>query len=268
MRFFNDLIKGFVNCFKAFQFIFDKGLWPYIFFPIIAWLLMWAGSIWIFAKIATYIASYINSLLNAENIPDSGSVLSFLKPFLTGYFSVIIAWILKLLFWFMSGTFSKYITLIILSPIFSKLSEETEQKINQTNYPFNFSQFIKDIGRGILISIRNMLIEYFYLAICFIITLIFPPLAIVTTPLLILISWYYTGFTMLDYNFERHKMSISQSSVFIKKNAGLACGIGLVYSLFMLLPLFLGIMFGPILAVVGATISFLEIKKSNNKIEN
>lgn len=107
-----------------------------------------------------------------------------------------------------------------------------------------------------MISLRNMFLEYFFIITGFTITLLFPPLVIVTGPLLMIISWYFIGFTMLDYNFERHKMTISESVKFTRKNIGLACGIGLVYTVFMWLPFFIGLMFGPALAVVGATISF------------
>ena len=115
-------------------------------------------------------------------------------------------------------------------------------------------------------SLRNMLFEYLIIAVCFIATLFFAPLIVVTGPLLIIVSWYFSGFTMMDYNFERHKMSVSKSVQFARKNKGVICGIGLVYSLFMILPLFLGIMFAPLLAVVGATICFLEIQKLEQKI--
>lgn len=108
-----------------------------------------------------------------------------------------------------------------------------------------------------------MFFEYFFIAICFVVTLFFPPLVVVTAPFLMFVSWYFIGFTMLDYNFERHKMSISQSVHFIRNNKGLACGIGVVYSFFMILPVFIGMMFGPVLAVVAATISFIEIKQQN-----
>ena len=164
----------------------------------------------------------------------------------------------------MSNTFTKYVTLIFLSPLFSLLSESVEQKINGNNYPFNFNQLLKDIGRGILMSLRNMFLEYLIIVVCLILTLCFAPLIIITAPLLMIVSWYFLGFTMMDYNFERHKMSISQSVQFARKNKGLICGIGLVYSLFMILPLFLGIMFAPLLAVVGATLSFLEIKQKHD----
>lgn len=266
MNFFTGFFKAITNSFKGFSLIFEKGLWPYIFYPVLVWLLMWVSSIYLFASIAEQIATYFNEQLNFNKIPDSGAWLSFIKPFLTGYFSVIIAWILKILFWFVSSTFSKYLVLIFLSPLFALLSESVEEKTNGKKYPFNITQLIKDIGRGIVMSLRNMLLEYFFIALCFIITIIFPPLAFVTAPFLLVVSWYFIGFTMMDYNFERHKMNISQSVQFARKNKGLICGLGLVYSTFMILPLFIGLMFGPILAVVGATLSFLELKQNKTVI--
>ena len=266
MTFFTGFFKAIGNCFKGFSFIFEKGLWPYLFYPLLLWFAMWTASIWLFASVAEQIANYFSEQLNFQNIPDAGSWLSFAKPLLTGYFSLILTWILKIIFWFIKGTFVKYITLIFLSPLFSLLSESVEQKINGTTYSFNFSQLLKDIGRGVLMSLRNMFFEYFIITTCFIVTLFFAPLIVITGPLLMLISWYFLGFTMMDYNFERHKMSISQSVQFARKNKGLICGIGLVYSVFMILPLFLGIMFAPLLAVVGATISFLELKQKETVI--
>ncbi len=258
MSFFNDFFKAITNSFKGFSLIFEKGLWPYLFYPVVVWVLMWLGSIWLFASIAEQIASYLNEQLNFDEIPDSGAWLSFIKPFLTSYFSFIITWVLKILFLFIKGTFVKYITLMFLSPLFALLSESVEEKINGNTFPFRIQQLIKDIFRGIIISMRNMLFEYVCIILCGIITLLFPPLILITIPFLALLSWYFSGFTMLDYNFERHKMTISQSIQFARKNKGLICGIGIVYSLFMLLPLFLGLMFGPVLAVVGGTLSFLE----------
>jgi CysZ protein len=261
MNFFTGFFKAISNCFKGFSLIFEKGLWPYLFYPVAVWLLMWLGSILVFAAAAEKIANYFNEQLNFNQIPDTGALLSFAKPILTGYFSVIIAWILKIVFWFISSTFTKYMVLIFLSPLFALLSESVEQKVNGNNYPFNINQLLKDIGRGILMSLRNMFFEYLIIATCFILTLFFAPLIIVTGPLLMVVSWYFLGFTMIDYNFERHKMSISQSVQFARKNKGLICGIGIVYSFFMILPLFLGLMLAPLLAVVGGTLSFLEIKQ-------
>ncbi|MES2568159.1 MAG: EI24 domain-containing protein [Bacteroidota bacterium] len=277
MNFLSGFFTAICNCFKGFSLLFEKGLWPYLFYPLILWFLMWIGSIWVFSSIAIEFSEYLSRQLNLKEIPDSGAFLSFAKPFLTGYFSFIMAWVLKILFWFISGTFVKYITLIFLSPLFALLSESVEEKLDGNKFPFKTSQFLKDIGRGILMSIRNMLLEYFFIALCFILTIIFPPVAFITAPFLVLASWYFLGFTMFDYNFERHKMSVLQSIRKARQHTGMICGIGMIYSLFMLLPVFIGLMFGPVLAIVGATVCFLQItqkqepltviNKSTNHIE-
>jgi CysZ protein len=221
----------------------------------------------VFASIASQIAETINEKLSINDIPDTGAWLSFAKPFLTGYFSIIIAWILKLIFIVISSTFSRYLILIFLSPLFALLSESIEEKTTGKKHAFHFTQLVKDIFRGIGISLRNMLFEYFIMAVSFVVTIFFPPLIVVTAPLLLFISWYFIGFTMLDYNFERHKMSISQSIHFARKNKGTACGIGAMYYFLMLLPSFIGMMFAPVIAVVGATMCFLQIKNETISIK-
>lgn len=100
MNFFTEFFKAIGNCFKGFSLLFEKGLWPYLFYSVGLWLLMWIGSIWVFAEIASQLANYLNQQLNFEEIPDSGAILSFAKPFLTGYFSFIMTQYLKLSFGF------------------------------------------------------------------------------------------------------------------------------------------------------------------------
>jgi CysZ protein len=116
-----------------------------------------------------------------------------------------------------------------------------------------------------MISVRNMFIEFGIIIACFIITLFFPPLIIGTTPLLLLVSWYFTGFSLMDYNTERYRYNVKDSVRYIRDNKGLVIGVGCVYWLFMSIPTFagdiLGLMFGPALASLGATLSFLEIRK-------
>lgn len=264
MKFFSNFFKAIGNCFKAFSLIFDKGLWPFLFYPLIVWILFWVLTLIGLASLADLLSEWLSKQMNFDAIPENGHWLSWAKPYLTGYFSFIIVWVIKLIFWFISGTFSKYVLLVILSPLFALLSEKTEEKLTGANFPFSFPQLLKDIGRGAAISLRNMLLEYFFIFACFIITLFLPIAVFVTVPLLLFISWYYFGFAMLDYSSERHKSGVGESIKFIRANKGYACGIGFVYWLFMALPTIagdvIGLMFGPALAVVGATTCFLEIK--------
>jgi CysZ protein len=267
MKFFSNFFSAAGNCFAAFTIIFNKGLWPFLFYPLFVWIITWLFALFGIAVLADQVSAWLNNYCDFDSIPDNGHWLSFAKPFLTGYFSVLIVWVIKVLLWFISGTLSKYITLIVLSPLLALLSEKTGEIMGGKKTDFSLLGFIKDIGRGILISLRNMIMEYVFVFVCFLFTFLFPPLAFITTPFILFLSWYYTGFTMLDYSSERHKFGVKESVNMVRANKGYACGIGCVYWLWMLLPTFLGsvtgIMFGPALAIVGATLTFLQIKNIN-----
>ena len=129
MNFFTGFFKGFGNCFKAFDVLFNKGLWPFLLYPLVIWLLTWVLTIFGITVLADAFANWTTEVLEFDKIPDSGHWLSFAKPFLTGYFSFFVFWVVKILFWFISGTFSKYILLIVLSPLFALLSEIADEKL-------------------------------------------------------------------------------------------------------------------------------------------
>ncbi len=269
MKFLSDFFKAIGNCFKAFAVLFEKGLWPYMFLPLIVWVILWLASIYGLFVLADGVSTWLNSKINFNAIPETGHWLSFARPYLFGTFSFLIKVVLKILFWLLSGTFVKYLMLILLSPVFALLSEKTETKLFGKEFPFSFSQLMKDIFRGVSISLRNMLLEYFFIFVCFSLSLFFPPLIFITAPFLLVMGWYFVGFSLMDYNSERYKFSIKRSIDLMKQNRGYACGIGFVYSFFLALPFLpgsiIGIMFGPAIAVVGGTISFLEVTKDSAK---
>jgi CysZ protein len=158
----------------------------------------------------------------------------------------------------------KYIILILLSPAFALLSESVEEKITGNKYDFSFKQLIKDIGRGVMINLRNMVIEFSLIILGWLICLPMPFLFVIVTPFLFLTGWYFIGFSMLDYSCERRRMGVIESVRFIRANKGLACGIGFCYAFFMGIPFFglIAMMFCPVLAVTGATTAMIETKKT------
>lgn len=251
MNFFTGFFKGFGNCFKAFELIFNKGLWPFLLYPLVIWLITWLLTLFGITLLSEYLTGLIKEWFNIE---DS-----------TGVLAVVIGLLIKISLFLISGTFSRYILLIILSPLIALLSEKAEEAITGAQFPFSFRQLCKDILRGILITLRNFAIEMGIIIGCMLISVFVAPATFITIPFLLFVSWYFTGFTMLDYNAERHKLKAGESTDLVRRNQGYACGIGCVYWLFMILPFFVGdivgIMFGPAIAVVGATVSFLEIRK-------
>jgi CysZ protein len=268
MKFFSGFGRGVASFFKAFGFVFSNGLWHFIFYPLILWLILFIVGIFLTHELGKYIEGIVNGWIQA--IPEEGHWLSWLKAIENGWLGIIIGWIIKLIVLRISATFMKYTTLIFLSPVFSILSEITAVKLGLKTPSFSMEQLLKDILRGTLINLRNMLLEYILMLGCFVVTCFFPPLVFLTVPFLFLVSWYFVGFSMLDYSCERDKMGVTQSIRFVRSNKGLAVGIGFCYWLMFLLPTyvgsFIGMMFGPVMAVVGATLAFAEIKKKEQNV--
>lgn len=254
MRFFTDLGKGFSTQWRALEFLVKHGLWYYFIFPLLI-----SGVMLIFGM---YSLSFLRDWLS-ETI--SGWIglndqTGWLREML-GFLVNLAAWLITLyLTYLFLGSFSKYMTLIVLSPLLARLSERVEEIMTGRKYPFHFGQFIKDILRGIVIVFRNMFIEYAIVIIVFLFGLI-PVIgwiiAILAVPFLFFLTAYFMGFSMMDYTSERRRLRISQSAAFVNKHKGFAIGNGITFTILLMIPV-LGLMLAPILCVTAATIGAVE----------
>ncbi len=184
---------------------------------------------------------------------------------------------------------SKYLVVILLSPLFAFVSERIEQILTSNKYQFSLQQTVHDVKRGVRIALRNVMWEYFFLIVVIGLTTFldggFKTAVFFSLPLVI--GFYYYGFSFIDYINERRRLNIEQSIYFLRKHRGVALSIGSVYSLLFLLPLdfkqmldfsdfsnqpaktildFVIYFFGwilvsaaPVLAIIAATISLHEI---------
>jgi CysZ protein len=263
MRFFTQFISALSSCMEASSILFSKGFKRYMFLPLLVWVIIWAITIYGIFLVATDLADQVTTLLNAERWADRFPWFKDAGPYIFTTLTVIIKILIHLLLWMVSKTLIKYVVLILLSPLFALLSEKADTHLTGNDFPFSGLQLAKDIVRGVLISLRNMFFEYLIIIVCFIGSFLFPPLIVVTVPFSFLASWFFTGFTLLDYNCERYRFTLRESVRFMKENKGLVCGIGCVYSVLLALPLavgsVIGMMLGPGIATIGATIAFLRI---------
>ncbi len=238
---------------KAISFVFEKNLWIYFIYSVIIAGLLVLGGFQMIQALSDWLEQWILSYFNSDS---DGGWLSFLGT--TLHFILSIG--LKILFFFIFSTLSKYILLIIMSPIMALLSSRTEEIITGKFYPFNLSQFIKDILRGILIALRNMCIEFGIIFLSFLIVWI-PLIGWISPLFLIILSYYFYGFSMIDYINERRKKGILESVKYVRKNKGLAIGNGFIFSLIFMIP-FIGGMLAAVIAPIAACIAMIE---SENK---
>jgi CysZ protein len=248
---------GFSSYFKAIELIFSTNLWLYFLFPIFLNVLLFFGGYAFISNFSEIVFNQISNWIGISNGAENSWIPAFLYWFI---------WIVfKILYFLVFAYFGGYIVLIILSPVFALLSEKCEEKISGKKYPFNTDQFIRDILRGIAISIRNMLFQTIYSIVTFIISFI-PVIGLLMPFVMFFIASYYYGFSFLDYNLERRKLSINKSVEYMKKRKGLAIANGFVFSIFLLIPI-CGVSlagFAAIISVVAGTISVQKLESENS----
>ncbi len=210
---------------------------------------------------------YLEHLLSLDN--GSFFLSDYLKMFLSGFLWIIIKVAFFIIFTYVNG----YLVLAILSPLLAIISEKTEKIVLGKKYPFSMQQLLHDILRGIMIIFRNLFYELFLnilLLIATLIPILGQVIGVLSPFILFGISSYFYGFSFIDYNSERHKLSVKESVAYVRKNGGLALSNGGLFSLFLMIPI-LGSLIAGVIAIVStvaATLAVLEINQKNETTNN
>ena len=248
-----EIVIAIQSYFAAHQFIKKHGLWKWIMIPGIIYCILFIAGLYLFG---------ISSVQAIEFILQKSGIKAWLEAMHDGWLNLLVivgqGIIMAVLFLYYFSLF-KFLFLIIGSPIFAYLSERTESILEGKDFPFSFSQLLKDIWRGSKIALRNLLWQTVYVLTILILSFI-PVVGWIAPLIALLTECYYFGFSMLDYSSERNKLSPTQSIEFISRHKGLAIGNGLVFYLIHLVPL-LGWLVAPSYAVIAATLSLHKAKE-------
>ena len=234
---------------QAISFIFRNKLgWTFLV-PIGLTVLLFIGGQALVSELIDYLQETILGWVNLENSGFWGGLLGGVVGFLTEIIFFII-------FAFISG----YVVIILMSPLLAYLSEKTEQILTGNEYSVGISQMIKDIVRGIFMALRNLFMELILLVIMFLVGFI-PVIGWLGTIIVFFVSAYFYGFSFIDFNNERQKLSISESVRVVRKYKWVAIGNGLVFSLFLLVP-FCGIFMPLFISIVSVVAAALAMHKT------
>ena len=242
-----EIIIAFQSYVKAHHFISKHNLWKWILIPGILYTLLFCTGMYFFWESSNTAVTWLSSFIGIERWlhHQQSAALSFL--FLMGGIMV------RLVLVFFYFSLFKYLFLILGSPLFAYLSQQTEAIISGKEFNFEMAQLLRDMRRGIRLALRNSLWQTVY-TISIIILSFFPLIGWITPVISTFVECYYYGFSMLDYSCERHKLSPAASIAFISQHKGLAIGNGLVFYGMHFIPI-LGWVLAPSYAVIAATIS-------------
>lgn len=240
-----NIINGIKGYTGAFELISKLKLWRYFFIPI-AISIITAMVIGISAYgLSDNIGQFISKVWVWEWGKETFHVIS---EIFGGFLVIAIGLI-----------FYKHIIMALSAPFMSPVSEKIEAHFFEGEHQHRNTSFHQQLWRGIKINFRNLFMELWLTLIILLFSFI-PIIGWFTSILLFIIQAYYAGFGNMDYTLERHfpyKKSIS----FVRKHRGIAIGNGIVFMLFLIIPV-IGVILVLPLSVTAASTRTLEILKS------
>lgn len=159
----------------------------------------------------------------------------------------------------------KHIIMALSAPFMSPVSEKIEIHLlgeeSKLSDQHRNTSFHQQLWRGIRINVRNLLMELWLTIIILIISLI-PVIGWFTSLILFFIQAYYAGFGNMDYTLERH-FKYKESVSFVRKHRGIAIGNGIVFMLFLLIPV-IGVILVLPLSVTAASTETIKLLNAQN----
>jgi len=156
----------------------------------------------------------------------------------------------------------KHIVMALSAPFMSPVSEKIEAHLTGVERHNHRNTSLKEqLWRGIRINFRNLGKELL-ITVPLLLLKFIPVVNIFSTISLILLQAYYAGFGNVDYTLERH-FKYRESVQFIRKNRGVAIGNGLVFILFLIIPI-IGVILVLPTSVTAASIKTVELLEKDN----
>ena len=247
-----NILKGIQAYTGALALISKLKLWKYFLIPII---------------ISVITASLI--ALSAYGLSDNiGNFISRIWPWdfgketftsISTFIGVIVVLAIGLILY-------KHIIMAFSAPFMSPVSEKIEAHLTGIErHNHRNTTFKEQLWRGIRINFRNLGKELL-ITVPLLLLKFIPVVNIFSTISLILLQAYYAGFGNMDYTLERH-FKYRESIQFIRKHRGIAIGNGLVFILFLIIPV-IGVILVLPMSVTAASIKTVELLKKDNLLNN
>ena len=242
-----NITSGIKAYFGAFSLISKLKLWKFFAIPM---LISFFTAIAVFGS-AYALSDNIGEFISRIWVWDWGKeTFTTVSTFIGGLIIIIIGLILF-----------KHIIMALAAPFMSPVSEKIEAHLTgDLNHNHRNTSFLEQLWRGIRINIRNLSMELL-LTIPILLLGFIPIVGIFTTVILFLVQAYYAGFGNMDYTLERH-FKYNESIQFVKQHRGIAIGNGIVFMLFLLIPVVGVILVLPLSVTAASTETIKQLKST------
>jgi len=253
-----DFFYGFFVCFRAPAFINKHRLNHIYLIPFLVWIIL-------------LILIIINSIHLSTLI--SETILQWLKSWDVNFLNVDllnkgIRIFIRFFLMYLGWLYSRYLALLFLGPFMSWVSHKTEQKINVV-IPQIKTSFFTSVIRSARVALQYGISEMVFSLLFAFLGLIFPPFALISVPMIMLTSVYFSGLSVLDIVLERYAPDWNATRLYLSDLKMFALGLGCFYWLTFSIPwigLFTGLILGIPLSTVGATIGFHTLMEKKERV--
>lgn len=247
------LLETLKTYFDAHQFVIENKFYKYLFISGFVFLLLFS----IVLKLLLLGIDYVK-------LPTENLLLPILLKFLK-FSQEEIKNGLEVSFWLIKKTIESnkdaifsFAFMILGTPYLSYISNSVAEMLTQQKTPFNFKTFLKDISRGIRISIRTSFKQF--LLILAITLISFVPVVEIIAPLLVfVVQAYYNGILLTDYSLEREGYTIKESNTFYKNQKPQMFAIGLGFMFLLMIPV-IGWFLAPTYGIVASSLVIVNKK--------
>lgn len=244
MQIFKDIWLA-VNAYRrAISFFREKQKWHWLFWPVIANLVLFLFVAIVAWQFAGELVAYFMSFFPEYEAGGWGT-----------FFQFTLSFIIRLLVLGLYLKFYRYIILILFAPILAILSDQILKQV--LGVPSKGGSIIQQVFRGGWIAIRNLFLELLATGLVLLLALLFPPVLPFVPIFLLLLTSFFFGYSMADYRLEYLGYSMAESNRMLIKRSGFLIANGFVFQLVILIP-FVGVLFGPIWALVAACLVPVE----------
>lgn len=240
-----ELIKGVRIYFKANRLVIKHGIWKILAIPGI----MSICYILLLVIVGIAYLPDISAYLDRNIIPE------FMQGDIMQTVLTVFLWLFLLVVVYISY---REIVLILFAPVLSFLSEKVERTVyGREPLPFKLKDLVTDIIRALKLEARSITRMVVLTAIAWLLALIPVAGTVISPVLILLIQSYYGGLRFVDYTLERKRYSVDESLHFAKNNRALITGLGLGFTVLLMIPL-LGWFIAPGYGTIAGTLSTLE----------
>ncbi|WP_438961821.1 EI24 domain-containing protein [Nonlabens sp.] len=248
---FKNIIKGLKAYADGFALIGKLKLWQFFMVPM---------AISFFVAAMVVLAAYGLSD-NLANLIDRLWIWEWGKE----TFHDVAVWISAISIILLGFILYKHAVMALSAPFMSPVSERIEKHFYpqaRNHVQHRDTTNMEQLWRAVRINLRNILYE-FSITIPLLLLSFIPVVGIFFTILAFVVQAYYAGFGNMDYTLERH-FKYRDSVNFVKRNRGIAIGIGTIFMLMLFIPI-LGVILVLPFSVTAASRATLEemIKEEN-----